>query len=131
MTHARTLSKTTVAVLLSIGSLLCSAADDSLLRHFLNIVGIGAAPTPRGGPPERTGAIWVVAVTGSASVRWAHAGDFRSPVFDAPGAAIYAMRRDTLIRIEAPDASPEIVLNLPGVEKLIGFDQKDSSCCCS
>jgi len=99
-----------------------ATAEETWFQKVLRIAGISAVPAPRGAAPVEVGSVWVATIDGATRTRWTAGEDFASPVFDARGAAIYAMRRDDLVRIASPNAEPEVVRKLAGVDKLIGFD---------
>lgn len=115
----------TVAVLVAALTIAITAsAAETWLQTVLRIAGISAAPSPRSAGLVETGNVWVAKVDGSTTTRWTVAGGFGSPVFDVGGVALYAMQHDDLVRIAAPNAKPEVVRKVVGVDKLIGFDPR-------
>lgn len=99
-------------------------AAESWLQKVLRIAGTNAAPSPRSAGLVETGNVWVATVDGGTTTRWTVAGGYGSPVFDAGGATLYAMHQDNLVRIATPNAEPEVVRNVVGIDKLIGFDPR-------
>lgn len=119
------LPMTTAAVLVAALTIAITAsAAETWLQTVLRITGISAAPSPRSAGLVETGNVWVATVDGSTTTRWTVAGGFGSPVFDVGGVALYAMQQDDLVRIAAPNAKPEVVRKVVGVDKLIGFDPR-------
>ena len=110
------------ALVTALTATLDATAAETWLQKVLRISGISAAPAPRASAPVESGSVWVAAIDGTTRTRWTAAEDFGSPVFDARGTAIYAMQRDSLVRIASPNAEPEVVRKVVGVDKLIGFD---------
>ena len=101
-----------------------ASAAETWLQRVLSIAGLTAAPSPRSAGLVESGNVWVATVDGSTTTRWTVAGGFGSPVFDAGGVALYAMQHDNLVRIAAPNAEPEVVRKVVGIDKLIGFDPR-------
>ncbi|WP_457426688.1 hypothetical protein [Roseateles sp. P5_E7] len=93
----------------------------SLVKRLLRITGLSLAPGQLKGPGDATGSIWVAALSGNeAPQRWSRRGGLRSPVFDAEGRSLYALRGDDLVRLDAPGREPVRLALLERAQKLVG-----------
>lgn len=133
MTRPRFISQASLPVTLplvlvaSLTIAITASAAESWLQKVLSIAGITAAPSPRSAGVVETGSVWVATVDRGTTIRWTAAGGYSSPVFDAGGTALYAMNHDNLVRIATPNAEPEVVRQVAGIDKLIGFDPSAST----
>ena len=103
-----------------------SACADSLLDRIMRVLGISATPSQMKGDSDLSaGQVWIAdlergtrtAVTTDSGYRW--------PVFEPAGGAIIALKGDSLVRIATRNGGVNVLYNIPGVEKLVGFDRDD------
>lgn len=104
-----------------------SATDaNGLLDILLRISGVSASPSQMKGPGDEidAGELWVTDLDRRTQVRVTAAG-YRWPVFSPSADAVVALRGDNLVRIPVSGGLPVVLYRVPGVNKLVGFDQTD------
>jgi hypothetical protein len=100
---------------------------ESFWDKLLRIAGVTATPaTLRGDVQASSGDIWVVPVALKAvPQRLTRGGGYNSPVFDAQGQNVLALRSGDLYRIPLAGNPPAKLYSLAGVTKLVGVSRDD------
>lgn len=99
------------------------AAD--LLSELATFLGISATPSQMKGPDGAgaTGDIWVADAHMGAPRQLTTGGGYRWPIFDPKGSRLVVLRRSDILEIPLSGGPPKVLLSVPGIEKVIGFDK--------
>lgn len=118
-----------IAMVMSIGvaaGAVSSGRADDLLDRILRILGVSATPTQMKSESDvSAGQIWIADTEHGTRSALTTDFDYRWPVYAAGGESIVALRGDRLVRISVKSRKVQVLHNIPGVEKLVGFDRKD------
>lgn len=102
---------------------------ETFLYKILRISGIIATPqTMRGEEQSDPGQIWVVNIKTNAQIQVSSGNEFRSPVFLPDDSGLLALNHDQLFQFSLSDPTPKLLFQIPGIIKIIGFDQTDKNC---
>jgi hypothetical protein len=105
-----------------------SAADqpkntESWFHKLARVLGVDRAPINLKGPTAAdAGEIWITPADPPNPHRLAE-GTFRSPVFQPGTRYLFALRGSDLVRVALADGTVTANRDLPGVVKIVGFDQ--------
>jgi hypothetical protein len=101
----------------------CDARD--LLSELATFLGISATPSQMKGPsgPPATGDIWVADGRRDERRPLTTGGGYRWPIFDPRESRIVALRQNDILEIPLNGGPPKVLLSVPPIEKMIGFDQ--------
>lgn len=103
------------------------AEKESSLKILLRIIGISATPqNMRGEEDGDPGQVWIVDIVTKEQFQVSTSYMFRSPVFLPDDSGLLVLKQDEIIEISLPDLVQKSLLNIPGIVKIIGFDQSDS-----
>jgi hypothetical protein len=96
-----------------------------LLSELATFLGISATPGQMKGPDgaAATGDIWVADVRRDERRPLTRGGGYRWPIVDPNESRIVALRRNDILEIPLNGGQPRVLLSVPGIEKVIGFDQ--------
>ena len=99
---------------------------ESFWQRVLRLTGISAMPSTKGLPGEAAGGdLWVATADGASRLRLTRDGGYQSPIFDAEGGAVLALREGKLVRVStAGFLDPEPLFAVPGVVRLVGVDRE-------
>jgi hypothetical protein len=113
-----------MAVLAAVSSAAAQPKKTETWFHKLaRVLGVDRAPVNlKGSAVSDAGAIWVTPADHAEPRRVAE-GNFRSPVFQPGTKYLFALRGGELVRVALADGAVSEVRELPGVLKLVGFDQ--------
>jgi hypothetical protein len=96
----------------------------SWFRRIASFLGVDKTPRAlKGLEAASPGEIWIVSVNTPQPRRLTEEADFQSPVLQPGTGLVYALRGDNLVRV-SEQGSPQVVASLPGILKLVGFDEK-------
>lgn len=102
---------------------------ETFLHKILRISGIIATPqTMRGEEQGDPGQIWVVNIETNTQIQVSSNNEFRSPVFLPDDSGLLALKHNQLFEFSLPDLTPKSLFQIPGIIKIIGFDQTDKNC---
>lgn len=125
-----TKSRTTLLILCSCLSFFaCSepVQTETFLQQILRISGISATPQQmRGQEKGQAGQLWIVHTETKEQQQVSSSSDFRSPVFMPDDSSLLALKETELIEVSLPGGVAKPLFNIPGVIKIIGFDQSDN-----
>jgi len=100
---------------------------DTFLQKLLRISGISATPQQmRGEDKGQAGQIWIVNIKNNQQRQVASTGDFRSPVYLPDDTGLLVLKKNELIKISLADGVQSPLFQIPGIIKIIGFDQSDA-----
>jgi hypothetical protein len=113
-----------MAVLVAISSAAGqSKKTESWFHKLARVLGVDRAPINLKGPTVTdAGEIWITPADQADPHRVAE-GKFRSPVFQPGTKYLFALSGSDVVRITLADGAAAPVRQLPGVVKLVGFDQ--------
>jgi len=112
----------------SFSTLAAPAQTDSFLQKLLRISGISATPQRmRGEEKGEPGQIWLVNIEKLNPVHVGSGNDFHSPVFLPNDTGLLVLRQDQVIEVSLADAVQKPLFQIPGIIKIIGFDQSDDN----
>jgi hypothetical protein len=96
-----------------------------LLSELATFLGISATPGQMKGPDgaAATGDIWAADVRRDERRPLTTDGGYRWPIFDPKESRIVALRRNDILEIPLNGGQPRVLLSVPGIEKVIGFDR--------
>jgi hypothetical protein len=100
---------------------------ESFWAKVLRIAGVSTTPASlRGDDQVTSGDIWWVTVTEKAvPQRLTRGGGYYSPVFDAPGETVLALKSSDLYRVSLSGDPPVKLHTVAGVTKLVGLSRDD------
>lgn len=100
-----------------------SPPKETLLQKLLRVAGLTAAPSQMRAPGDpQPGDIWIVSLQDRTAQMLTQDGGYRSPVFAANDAFVYALRDDVVVRIPVAGGAAAQQGRAPDVVKLVGFD---------
>jgi hypothetical protein len=103
-----------------------SARADGLLDRIMRVLGISATPSQMKGDSDvRAGQVWIADLERGTRTALIPDSGYRWPVYEPAGGAIIALKGDSLVSIAATNGRVKVLYNIPGVEKLVGFDRDD------
>lgn len=100
---------------------------ESFWAKVLRVAGVSTTPASlRGDDQVISGDIWWVTVREKAiPQRLTHGGGYYSPVFDAPGQNVLALKGGDLYRVSLSGEPPAKLHSVAGVTKLVGLSRDD------
>ena len=103
-----------------------SGRADSLLDRIMRVLGISATPSQMKGDSDvSAGQIWIADLERDTRTALTTDFDYRWPVYESTGEAIVALRGESLVAIPTKNGQVKTLHDIPGVEKLVGFDGED------